>query len=73
MVLRETGAKLLIITLMRMPIKDDRPCVNAKPYRPNICTVQLRGQIFGWPSTQAAPCKRSHREACEKKRFKNSF
>ena len=44
---------------MRMPIKDGRPRVNVKPYRPNICTVQLKGQTFGWPSTRAAPCKRS--------------
>ena len=59
MVLRETGAILLTIIVMRMPIKDGRPRVNAKPYRPNICTVQLRGQIFGWPSTRAVPCKPS--------------
>ena len=41
---------------MPMPIKDSRPRVNAKPYRPTICTVQLKSQIFGRPSTQAAPC-----------------
>ena len=32
MVLRETGTKLLIIILMRMPTKDGWPRVNAKPY-----------------------------------------
>ena len=34
MVLRQTGAILLIIIVLRMPIKDSRPPVNAKPYRP---------------------------------------
>ena len=43
---------------MRMPIKDGRPRVNAKPYRPNVCTAQLNGQVFGRPSTRATPCKR---------------
>ena len=47
MVLRETGAILLIIIVMRMPIKDGLPRVNAKPYRPNECAVQPRSQIFG--------------------------
>ena len=46
---------------MRMPIKDGRPRVNTKPYRPNICTVQLKGQIFGQLSIRVAPCKRSLR------------
>ena len=50
MVLRETGAILLIMIVMRMPMKDGRPRVNVKPYRPNICTVQVRGQIFDRPS-----------------------
>ena len=45
MVLRETGAILLIIIVMRI-MKDGRPRVNVKPYRPNICTVQVRSQIF---------------------------
>ena len=49
MVLRKTGAILLVIIVMRMPIKDGRPRVNAKPYRLNICMVQLRGQIFDRP------------------------
>ena len=31
MVLIETGAKLLIMILMRMPINDSWPRVNAKP------------------------------------------
>ena len=31
MVLREIGAKLLIMILMRLPVKDGRPHVNAKP------------------------------------------
>ena len=48
MVFRETGAKLLIMILMCMPIKDDRSCVNWKPYQLNISMVQLPGQIFGW-------------------------
>ena len=59
MVLRETGTILPILILMRMPIKNGRPRVNAKPYQPNICAVQLRSQIFGRPSTRTAPCKRS--------------
>ena len=52
MVLRQAGAILLMIIVLRMTIKDGRPRVNAKPYRPNICTVQLRGQIFGRPSIE---------------------
>ena len=50
MVLRQTGTILLMMIVLRMTIKDGRPRVNAKPYRPNICTVQLCGQIFGLPS-----------------------
>ena len=46
MVLGETGTILLMEIVMRMPIKDGRPRVNAKLCRPNICTVQLRGQVF---------------------------
>ena len=61
MVLRETGAKLLTIILIGMHIKNGWPCVNAKPYRPNICTVQLRGQIFSRPRTRAALRGRSLR------------
>ena len=37
-VVNEVGDSLLSL-LLRMPIKDGRPRVNAKPYRPNICTV----------------------------------
>ena len=59
MVLRETGAKLLMIIQMRMPMKDGRPRVNVKQNRPNACTVQLRCQIFSWPSARASPCRKS--------------
>ena len=31
MVLRETDVILSMTIIMRMPIKDDRPCANAKP------------------------------------------
>ena len=39
MVLRQTGAMLLMIIVLRLPINDGRPRVNAKPCRQNICTV----------------------------------
>ena len=52
MVLRETGAKLLIIIQMRMPIKDGRPRVNTTLHRPNIWTAQLRRQTFGRPNIE---------------------
>ena len=56
MVLGETSARLVIITLMRMPINDGRPFCRREaiptPYRPNIRTVQLSGQIFGRPSAK---------------------
>ena len=61
MVLRKTGTKLLMIVLICMAIKDSRLRLNAKPHLLNIYTVQLRGQVFGRPSTPVVPCQRSLR------------